>query len=373
MCVFKYVSLSFLLIVLFVLTGATLYPTLKAGHAGLQKETKQTAAILGEEKNVAIPSLTEIPTTGESKTAGQSVFIGFWTEGLWDDSTKTLHPERLQELEKNVGKKMAIAHIYRGWDALSDLSLISDLRVLDSKNWRPMISVNPYFFDNCKSTGATLYKTISLGNCDVFLTSAANNLRSFGKPLFLRFAWEMNSEGMEWGIIRSKDSADDFIGAWRRIYSILRNGGASNVLMVFSPNVGSLNTVPIETLYPGDAYTDWVALDGYNWGTTQSWSTWQSFSQVFSSSYKQITAIAPSKPLMIAEVNSTDQGGDKALWYSDMLLSQIPKKFQQIGALVFYNEDRTSKEHVNWLVDVTSESLNAFKAGIHSESYISSY
>jgi beta-mannanase len=43
------------------------------------------------------------------------------------------------------------------------------------------------------------------------------------------------------------------------------------------------------SVLPGDAYVDWVALDGYNKvGTGMGWQTWN---QIFSKSYQDITAL----------------------------------------------------------------------------------
>ena len=114
---------------------------------------------------------------------------------------------------------------------------------------------------------------------------------------------------------------------------------------------------------------DWTGLDGYNWGTTQSWSHWQSFSEVFTASYKHLVIIAPKKPMLLAEVNTTEQGGDKSAWYTDMLTQQIPYNFPQIKAVVIYNEDRNSQEQVNWRVDITPASLQAFTSALQNKFY----
>jgi beta-mannanase len=42
------------------------------------------------------------------------------------------------------------------------------------------------------------------------------------------------------------------------------------VRWVWSPYVSCGNCTAFEKVYPGDAYVDWVALDGYNWGTAIS-------------------------------------------------------------------------------------------------------
>lgn len=308
---------------------------------------------------------------GETATAGDNiVFVGMWTQGFLDGSF-VLHPEKLKSLENQIGKKVAIAHYYRGWEELEKSILLGELNLISQNGWRPMISVNPYFFSRCPSNGLDLYKAIASGNCDEFLHSIGRNLSRFEKPFFLRFAWEMNINSIEWSVSRVGSTSGDFVLAWRRFHDILEQENVGNVLWVWSPNEGgSLN---LRDLYPGDNYVDWLALDGYNWGTTQPWSSWRTFSQVFSRSYAESLSISPEKPLMLAEVNSTNIGGDKAGWYLDMLEVQIPNNFPKIKAVVFYNEDRSSNENVNWLIGITSESLAAFKRGISKVFYSSNF
>ena len=48
-----------------------------------------------------------------------------------------------------------------------------------------------------------------------------------------------------------------------------------NVIWVWSPYFSRDNCTAFGKVYPGDAYVDWVALDGYNWGTVISGTRWQ--------------------------------------------------------------------------------------------------
>lgn len=318
----------------------------------------------------AVSSISVDIKTPPKKVSTRFVYFGLWTQGFWDPNTNTLHPEALTSVENKIGKHAAIAHFYRGWEALVSPELLSDLNTINANGWRPMVSANPYFFDKCPANGTPLYKAIASGNCDEFLKSIGKNLKQFGKPIFLRFAWEMNIPSMEWQIERTGSTGQDFIAAWQRMHDIIYSENATNVLWVFSPDVSNTS---YENIYPGDAFVDWIGLDGYNWGTTQPWSKWQSFSDVFSAAYRDILKLAPDKPLMLAEVNTTDKGGDKSAWYQDMLATQIPLNFPRIKAVVFYNEDRTAKENVNWLIDISQASLNSFSQSIQSPVYLPSF
>lgn len=304
----------------------------------------------------------------------RDIYIGFWTHGLWDDETKSLHPDRLEKLESEIGKKVAIANYFRGWQFLESENIIMELNTLSNSGWRPMVSANPYFFKDCTAPkGMTLYKAIWLGHCDELLHRIARNFKQVEKPFFLRFAWEMNVGSMEWSISETGSYPQEFINAWKRFHDIVKEEGATNVIWVFSPQVETPTTTDIAALYPGDDYVDWVALDGYNWGETRSWSNWQSFKDIFYKSYIKLHELAPSKPFMIAEVNTVDKGGDRGAWYKQMLSEEIPNDFPEIDAIVFFNEDKTEEEGINWLIDNTPTSLEQFKQGISSPIYKSKF
>lgn len=317
---------------------------------------------------------TQASTTSDTSPTPSSnqrlVYLGAWTQGFFDAQTDTLHPEVLKSFETKVAKKVAIAHYYRGWEALDSQKFLDEVNEINAKGWRPMVSTNPYFFSKCPTNSLPLYKAIAAGNCDEFLKNIGINLKKLTKPLFLRFAWEMNISSMEWQIERTGSTNVDFISAWQRFHHIIYQEGATNVLWVFAPDVGRTS---YQNFYPGSAYVDWLGLDGYNWGLTQPWSKWQSFSEVFTQAYQEITKLAPNKPLMISEVNTTDQGGSKPEWYHNMLEDYVPNKFPNVKAIVIYNEDRRATESVNWLIDVSGESLKAFSQGIKNPIYISSF
>jgi hypothetical protein len=299
----------------------------------------------------------------------KQVALGMWTEGLYDAKTQTLHPEKLVEFERVTNKKYSIAHYYRGWESLSDPKLINEFAALNKNRWQPMLNVNPYYFSECPSAEMPLYKAIAEGKCDNFLHKAGKNLSKVRQPFYLLFAWEMNNDANQWSTTKSGNTPEDFKAAWRHMHKIFKEENATKIIWVFCPNVPDVPSSSYRALYPGDEYVDWVGLDGYNWGTTQSWSQWLSFKDIFTDSYNTITTIAPNKPLMIAEVNSTNQGGDKQAWYLNTFEHEIPEKFPKISAVVVFNEDKTVQEKVNWKVDITPESLQGFIKGVHHKYY----
>ncbi len=337
------------------------------------KQTRSSSQGSTSIKSVSTSSTSLTTQSTSSDLPQRSVYLGMWTLGFWNEETFHLQPEKLTQLENTIGKKVAIAHYYRGWENLGNARIIAELNTIDSYGWRPMLSANPYFFSKCPANGLSLYRAIAQGNCDDFLHEASKNLKTYSKPLFFRFAWEMNIDGIGWGVLKTGSIPQDFINAWRRFHDIAVSEGATNIIWVFSPNVETPGSISYNQLYPGDAYVDWVGLDGYNWGTSKPGRSWQSFSEIFSVSYNDIVALSTNKSVMIAEVNTTNAGGDKAAWYQDMLNKQIPLRFPQIKAVVFYNEDRTKQENVNWLITVSQSSINAFSENIKNPIYVSSF
>ena len=115
------------------------------------------------------------------------------------------------------------------------------------------------------------------------ITARAQAVKTFGQKFFLRWGHEMNGNWYPWdGANNGANLAatTTFISAYRHIHDLFVAAGATNALWVFCPNVDSVpgdSWNQWQNYYPGDAYVDWMGFDGYNWGTVQTTSTWQTF------------------------------------------------------------------------------------------------
>jgi hypothetical protein len=103
--------------------------------------------------------------------------------------------------------------------------------------------------------------------------------------------------------------------------------------------------------YPGDAYVDWVGIDGYNWGHSQSWSTWRPFGSLFTRVYRDY---ARRKPIMVVETGTVDTGGDKAAWIRGMWRS-LEYEYRDMRAVVWM-------ERGDWRVETSGAAVSAFRA-----------
>ena len=180
---------------------------------------------------------------------------------------------------------------------------------------------------------------IIAGRHDAFIRGWARDARAWGYPLFLRFDHEMNGDWFPWSERVNGNAAGEYARMWRHVKAIFDAEGATNVTWVWAPNVVFAAAIPLASLYPGDAAVDWTGVSGYNWGSNpaQPGAVWQSFAQVHRATYDALRALAPSKPIMIAETASTEIGGSKAAWITDALKAQLPTSFPQIRAVLWFN------------------------------------
>jgi beta-mannanase len=216
-------------------------------------------------------------------------------------------------------------------------------------------------------------KTIVAGNHDSYIRQWAKDAAAWGKScqakrqlaspctMYLRFAHEMNGTWFPWSPGVNGNTAQEFRGAWKRIHGIFQQEGATNVRWVWSPYINCSGCSSFSSVYPGNSYVDWVALDGYNWGTTLSGSSWQSMAQVFGPSYDAVTALAPTKPFMIPEVSSAEKGGSKAEWIRNAFNRDIPNRLPKTKAVVWFSADFTAAGETDWRVNSSAASLEAYK------------
>jgi hypothetical protein len=158
---------------------------------------------------------------------------------------------------------------------------------------------------------------------------------------------------------------------WRHVHDLFEAEGATNVTWVWSVNIEYPGSSDLLGLYPGDAYVDWVAMDGYNWGTNPAKpDTWKSFSEVFTQTYNRLGQIAPNKPVMLSEFASTEYGGSKADWITDALDVQLQNNFPRVDAVVWFNVNAyEGGGRMDWIIESSTSAQNAFSAGFGSSYY----
>ncbi len=282
-----------------------------------------------------------------SDALGDGIALGAYVRGYPRDFAA------LDRYARLAGRWPAIVHIFRNWtDATRDF--------------------DPALADDVTSGGAALMiswqppagdlQRIADGETDAYVRSYARAVADWSGPLLLRFAHEMNGEWIPW---RSSPAA--FRAAWRRLHAVFAAEDADTVRWVWSPHVQDARAEPFEPYYPGADVVDWVALDGYNWGGIAPSGRWTSFSGIFGDSYRHLLALAPDKPMMLAEVGCAEQGGDKAAWIDEAFSTAIPNRFPAIRAVVWFHA--SPPEHADWRVDSSPGALEAWRRVVRAPRY----
>jgi hypothetical protein len=169
---------------------------------------------------------------------------------------------------------------------------------------------------------------------------------------------EMNGAWVPWAVGNCGNTASDFVGFWKYVVDKFRREKAP-VVWIWSPNVRHWGeTTTFASVYPGDDYVDFLGIEGYNWGSSQSWSVWQSFKEVFLTSYNDLIGLS-KKNIIITEMASTEIGGNKAQWILDMF-TDLKSTFPQISAITWFNMNKET----DWRINSSIASENAFKEGV---------
>lgn len=221
--------------------------------------------------------------------------------------------------------------------------------------WNPIYAGGVAVFDQPEFA----LRTILNGDWDAYIDSWAEGVAAFGQPVFLRFGHEMNGNWYPWSVWTNGNTAAEFVAAWRYLVDRFAAAGADNVRWVWSPNaLLSGSAAELLSLYPGDDAVHYVGISGFNWGTTvQPWGVagWQSFAEIFTATYGLLGEMT-TKPLIIAEMASAEEGGDKAAWILDAYLTQLPQHFPRIRAVTWFNIEKET----DWRFSSSPASLEAF-------------
>lgn len=218
------------------------------------------------------------------------------------------------------------------------------------------------------ATGDVPLRAIASGAYDRPIEAWAEQARAWGHPFFLLLDVEMNGGWEAYAPGVNGNNAGDFVDAWRHMHDLFAAAGAANVTWVWCPNIEFDGSAPYSQLYPGDRYVDWTCLDGYNDGDAST-----SFARLFGRSYRDLSKLAPTKPIMIGEVASAEFGsGVKASWITRALSVQLPRQFPRIKALLWFNW-RIFERGVwrNWEIESSPSAQAAFAAAIRAPYYVS--
>lgn len=267
-----------------------------------------------------------------------------------DDQVKS----RIERLESYLKKPFHIVHVYTGFDREFAEFRSSKLDPLNRQNTVPLISWAPGVAQGI------LYNEIAKGRQDDFIRRWAQGIRDWGKPVFIRFAYEMNMTNMAWNGSEINGGPEKFVQSWQRIHQIFEEEGADNVRWVWCPHAErhSPYYTNLMQYYPGDAYVDWIGLDGYHWGGGYGKET-LTFDGIFKKAYK--TLEPKGKPMMIAEIGTNTDDIRPAQWLS-AAYQHVVSDYPLVEAIVYFNADFSNRGEKDWCITHHTDTLDALKA-----------
>jgi hypothetical protein len=292
-------------------------------------------------------SNTTTTTSSDTTTTIAGCYIGAFVHGL----------NNTPAFKSMIGRNLAVNMWYIDWNTSFPTA---DCDLVDSYGGVPMITWEPWL------NVADTLEAISRGDFDSYITSFAQGAKDWGKPVFLRFAHEMNGTWYPWDGYNNGGNSGiaKYISAWKHVHDIFIQAGATNVKWVWSPAFYGSSSTPWsygDSYYPGDAYVDWIGLDGYC-----GLINWDSFDNIFSGMYT--TYSTHNKSMMIAEFACAEETGDlKADWITDAF-SKIRNNYPRFKIFVWFN---VNKER-DWRVESSSSSITSFKNAVSDPYFLDS-
>lgn len=281
--------------------------------------------------SLALISLLLLPTAARGENP---VFLGLYQWGDWD----------------NLASTIATAEEFDAWIAPHRIALGGDFLNLEQD---PVLAVPQHLGAAAWDKGRIPFvKLLSFRTAaeianGVIDPAIAKWGRSFAlwsqggqKRAFLAPLPEMNGNWIPYYA-----DGGTVIRAWLRIRNIIAaelqaaNVPLNAISWVFAPNGWSLPGDEFEHFYPGHDHVDVVAFSGYNWGGCPLWQKWETFDDVFAPYLPRMRAMAPGKPIFIAETAVIDQPfqpmGDRNQWLRDAYTRLAA--FPALRGIVYFN------------------------------------
>ncbi|MFK3979137.1 glycoside hydrolase family 26 protein [Micromonospora sp. NPDC050397] len=298
------------------------------------------------------------------------VFIGVMThEGAYDFTA-------VDEFAEAAGRHPQVMLFSADWAVARFDRAIFD-RVRD-RGMMPMLAWEPWDYridEQAREQGLDQYEIdeirsdqpdyrlsrIIRGDLDDYLRSWAEGIRDLEYPVAIRFGHEMNGDWYPWSEATNGNRRGDYVRAWRHLHDLFRTAGATNVTWVWSPNVQwDESNPPLETLYPGDEYVDWLGLSGY-YGTGY-FADYRSFDEIFDETIDEMRTFS-ERPLVITETAAADDNGRKVEWIEETF--QLLPRHRDIIGLIWFEVDK----ELDWRIVSSRASGDAFAEAVAAPRY----
>ncbi|MDP5228197.1 MULTISPECIES: glycosyl hydrolase [Arthrobacter] len=294
------------------------------------------------------------PTAAQAATSTKRLTFGVANPGGPLDSSY------LSSLTSLVGEAPRLLEFYKDFRQPAPVSEISAAL---NAGARPVITWEPWAADGGLTQPGYSMASIAAGAFDGYLNSWASALAPYGDSVSIRFAHEMNGNWYPWCPGVNGTTAADYVAAWRHVWAVLAAGGATP-RWIWSVNDPYPGSVPLDQVYPGNDVVTELALDSYNFGTSQSWSTWKTPSQVFAPGLSALRALGTGKSILVSETASSELGGSKPNWIRDGI-AYLDAQADVSGFIWF-----DFLKETDWRINSSTASSTAFRKALASRSTV---
>lgn len=256
--------------------------------------------------------------------------------------------------EAAVGKKIAWVYFSHNW-------YHGRVFPLETATWIRNLGAVPYIRLMLRSTAAEYrrerrfgLRRILSGALDEDLKAWGRGARDFGEPLIVEYGTECNGDWfpwngrwngagrLRWGDRTKADGPERFAAAFRHIVALMRGEGADNITWVFHVNGSDWpekDWNAFENYYPGDDVVDWLAVSVYGPQSPLD-DEMEGFRDVMDACYPRLQALAPTKPVIVAEFGCT--AGNPLItpdqWVAPTLTDLFAGRWANVIGFSWWNE-----------------------------------
>jgi mannan endo-1,4-beta-mannosidase len=242
--------------------------------------------------------------------------------------------------EHSTGAKVNLAVRYITWGR--DLPL-QRLVQMENVGVLPLIEIEPR---------TTTLRDIVDGSQDKYVYTIAREVAAFKGKLAMSFGPEMNGNWYSWS-----NHPAEFIRAWRHVVGIFRKV-AHNVTWVWIAHRAEHPSV-LRLYYPGDAWVNWIGLDGYYEHPHNDFQT------LFTPSIHAIRKVT-KLPILITETAVGPLSGNVPVKIADLFRSV--QRLHLLGLVWFDITQHDPPNHQNWNLESRPAALAAFKSQVNRRS-----
>lgn len=285
------------------------------------------------------PTVTAIATPSQT-SSGDTKKWGYYTGWSVD---------QVKALENKVGKVGNYIATFVHWGNEKELPIeLGNLAKLRGQTLVIFWEAMDYNFSGVEDKRFS-YDAILRGDWNTYLTSFANQTKSFGGQVILIPFEEMNGNWYPWSGTVNGNSPAKHIATYRFVRGFFRD--APNVKFGWTINSLSEPNVAgnqVSDYYPGDEYVDVLGVNGFNFG-----SPWVSFANTFKDGFAKLETM--NKPIVIFSM-ACAPGTEKGNWIREGLGQEI-YKHPKVEGWIWFNENKEK----DWRIWSSADSLEAFK------------